>query len=52
MDPQKNFLWALRLWVGRRKEPSLSYVTKNDEIKNPGTTGLIILLTDFSWNVK
>ena len=29
-----------RLWVGRRKEPILSYVTKNDEKKNPGTNGL------------
>ena len=28
---EKKFLWALRLWVGRRKEPILSYVPKNDE---------------------
>ena len=28
---QKNFLWASRLWVGRRKEPILGYVPKNDE---------------------
>ena len=27
----KNFLWASRLWVGRRKEPILGYVPKNDE---------------------
>ena len=27
-DHQKNFLWALRLWVGRRKEPILDYVPK------------------------
>ena len=27
----ENFLWAPRLWVGRRKEPILGYVTKNDE---------------------
>ena len=40
-DHQKNFLWASRLWVGRQKEPILSYVTKNDEKKNPGTNGLI-----------
>ena len=42
-DPQKNFLWASRQWVGRRKEPILSYVTKNDEKKNPGTNGLITM---------
>ena len=35
-DPQKNFLWASRLWVGRQKDPMLSYVAKNDEKKNPG----------------
>ena len=29
----KNFLWASRLWVGRRKEPILGYVPKNDEKK-------------------
>ena len=28
---QKNFLWASRLWVGRRKEPILGYVLNNDE---------------------
>ena len=28
---EKNFLWAPRLWVGRRKEPILGYVTKNNE---------------------
>ena len=33
-DPRKNFLWASHLWVGRRKEPILSYVTKNDEVRN------------------
>ena len=27
----KNFLWASRLWVGRRKEPILGYVPKNDK---------------------
>ena len=30
-DHQKNFLWASRLWVGRRKEPILDYVPKNDK---------------------
>ena len=29
----KNFLWASRLWVGRRKEPILGYVLKNDKKK-------------------
>ena len=33
-DHQKNFLWASRLWVGRRKEPILGNVPKNDEKKN------------------
>ena len=39
-DHQKNFLWASRLWVGRRKEPILGYVPKNDEKKNSGCKGL------------
>ena len=34
----KNFLWASRLWVGRRKEPILGYVSKNyKKKKNSGT---------------
>ena len=41
-DHQKNFLWASRLWVGRRKEPILGYVPKNDEKKNSVHKGLII----------
>ena len=40
-EHQKNFLWASRLWVGRRKEPILGYVSKNDEKKNSGGKGLI-----------
>ena len=39
-DHQKNFLWASRLWVGRRKEPVLGYVPKNDDKKNSGGEGL------------
>ena len=39
-DHQKNFLWASRLWVGRRKEPILGYVPKKDEKKNSGGKGL------------
>ena len=39
-DHEKNFLWASRLWVGRRKEPILDYIPKNDE-KNSGSIGLI-----------
>ena len=31
---EKNFLWAPRLWVGRRKEPILGYVLKNGEKSN------------------
>ena len=38
---QKNFLWASRLWVGRRKKPILGYVSKNYEKKNSGTKGLM-----------
>ena len=30
-DHQKNFLWATRLWVGRRKEPILDYGPKNEK---------------------
>ena len=30
-DHQKIFLWASRLWVGRRKGPILGYIPKNDE---------------------
>ena len=37
---QKNFLWASRLWVGRRKEPILGWVQKND-IKKLVHKGLI-----------
>ena len=39
-DHQKNFLWASRLWVSRRKEPILGYFPKNDEKKNSGGKGL------------
>ena len=37
---KKNFLWSSRLWVGRRKEPILGYVPKNDEKKNLVHKGL------------
>ena len=40
-DHQKNFLWASRLWVSRRKEPILSYAPKNNEKKNSGSKGLL-----------
>ena len=46
---QKNFLWALRLWVGRRKEPILGYVPKNDEEKNLVHKGLS---PNKFWNFK
>ena len=50
-DHQKNFLWASRLWVGRRKEPIVGYVPKNDEKKNSGGKGLIesILFRNNYW---
>ena len=41
-DHQKNFRWASHLWVGRRKEPILGYVPKNDEEKNLVLKGLNI----------
>ena len=37
---KKKILWASRLWVGRRKEPILGYVPKNDEKKNSVHKGL------------
>ena len=36
---RKNFLWAPRLWVGRRWEPILGYISKNDGIKVSGING-------------
>ena len=44
----KKNLWAFRLWVGRRKEPILGYVPKNDKkihkgLMNSLTTFLTIL---------
>ena len=44
---QKKFLWASRLWVGRRKEPILAYVQKNNEKKNSGGKWLKLLIVDF-----
>ena len=49
-DHQKNFLWASRLWVGRRKEPILGYVPKNDEKKNSGGKGLMLSCKDYHVN--
>ena len=43
---KKNFLWTSQLWVGRRKEPILGYVPKNDE-KNSGGKELMIETTDY-----
>ena len=40
---KKNFLWASRLWVGRRLEPILGNVPKNDEKNNPVHKGLSII---------
>ena len=40
-DHQKNFIWALWLWVGRWKEPILDYVPKNDKKKNSGSKVLM-----------
>ena len=39
-DHQKNFLWASRLWVVRRKDPFLGYVRKNYVKKNSCSKGL------------
>ena len=46
-DHQINFQWAWRLWVGRRKEPILGYVPKNDEKKNLVHKGLNIFFVNF-----
>ena len=35
-----KFLWASQLWVGRRKEIILGYVSKNYKKKKSGTKGL------------
>ena len=40
----KNFLWALRLWVGRRYEPILGNVSKIYGKNNSGHKGLRLLL--------
>ena len=37
---RKKFLWAPRLWVGRRWEPILGYISKFDGIKVSGINGL------------
>ena len=37
---QNKFLWATRLWVGRRREPILGYVPKYDEKNNLVHKGL------------
>ena len=42
-DHQKKFIWASRLWVGRRKEPILGYVSKNYAKNNSGSKGLIAI---------
>ena len=36
-DPRINILWASRLWVCRRQEPILGYITKTYEEKNSGS---------------
>ena len=40
MGSLKKFPMSVALWVGRRKEPILSSVPKNDKKTNPGTNGL------------
>ena len=45
----KNFLWASRLWVGRRKEPILGYVPKNDEKNNLVHSFFLITFFFFFW---
>ena len=52
-DHQNNFLWASRLWVGRRKEPILGYVPKNNEKKNLVHKGLknTLVLPFLRWKV-
>ena len=40
-DHRKKFLWAPRLWVGRRKEAILGYITKIDGKQNSDGKWLI-----------
>ena len=47
---KKIFLWASRLWVGRRKEPTLGYVEKLRKKKNSGSKGLNTKLQKFARN--
>ena len=42
----KKILWASRLWVGRRKEPILGYVPKDDEKMNLVHKGLTLNCLD------
>ena len=50
--PSKKFLWASRLWVGRRKEPILGYVPKNYVKKNSGSKGLIVSLNNETKDIR
>ena len=45
----KKFLWASRLWVGRRLEPILGYVPKNDETNNLVHKGLKVAFKLMIW---
>ena len=38
---EKKFLWAPRLWVGRRGEHILSYISKINGKQNSGSKGLL-----------
>ena len=51
-DHKKNFLWASQLWVGRRKEPILGYVPKNNENENSGSNGLKESISSISFFQK
>ena len=49
---QKNFLLASRLWVSRRKEPILGYVSKINEKKNLVHKGLFQVISKLTWRLK
>ena len=40
MGSLKKFLWASRLWVGRRQDSLLRFIAKSDEKLNSGVKAL------------
>ena len=46
MDHRKNFLWASRLWVGRRQDQLLCYISIINGKQYSGTNGLRLLYSN------